>query len=172
MSNMHSTGLSWTTVLTAARRKTQNEVSGRHRGIREVGNTLCSNSRYVAPPAPSPFLAAVSASLLDDCSTPREDAATRRGGGRWGAAPRGIPRRRRRRKPAGVERTSQTDQRRHHRVDGFIQPIVFTMSLYQVLLFGTTYSIYTNMQSIFSNPPYNFSSEQVGLLFLVPGLGF
>lgn len=54
----------------------------------------------------------------------------------------------------------------------FIQPIVFTMSLYQAIIFGTTYSIYTNMQSIFGSPPYSFNSEQVGLLYLGPGLGF
>lgn len=46
------------------------------------------------------------------------------------------------------------------------------MSMYQALIFGTTYSIYTNMQSIYSAPPYNFSSEQIGLLYLGPGLGF
>lgn len=54
----------------------------------------------------------------------------------------------------------------------FAQPIVLTMSLYQALIFGTTYSIYTNMQSIFSDAPYNLNSEQVGLLYLGPGLGF
>ena len=54
----------------------------------------------------------------------------------------------------------------------FIQPIVFTMSLYQAIIFGTTYSIYTNMQAIFSDPPYSFNSEQIGLLYLGPGLGF
>jgi MFS family permease len=54
----------------------------------------------------------------------------------------------------------------------FVQPIVFTMSLYQAIIFATTYSIYTNMQSIFSEPPYNFTSEQIGLLYLGPGLGF
>ncbi|KIW35053.1 uncharacterized protein PV07_01779 [Cladophialophora immunda] len=54
----------------------------------------------------------------------------------------------------------------------FVQPIVLTMSMYQALIFGTTYSIYTNMQSIYSEPPYNFSSEQIGLLYLGPGLGF
>lgn len=54
----------------------------------------------------------------------------------------------------------------------FIQPIVLTMSLYQALIFGTTYSIYTNMQDIYSSPPYNFSSSKVGLLYLAPGLGF
>ena len=54
----------------------------------------------------------------------------------------------------------------------FIQPIVFTMSLYQAIIFGTTYSIYTNMQPIFNAAPYNFNPEQVGLLYLGPGIGF
>jgi multidrug resistance protein len=54
----------------------------------------------------------------------------------------------------------------------FIQPIVLTMSFYQALIFGTTYSIYTNMQNIYSDPPYNFNSEQIGLLYLGAGLGF
>ncbi|KAI7108075.1 MFS general substrate transporter [Hortaea werneckii] len=52
-----------------------------------------------------------------------------------------------------------------------VQPIVLTMSSYQALLFGTTYSIYTNMQSIYGDE-YGFSTEQVGLLYLGPGLGF
>lgn len=54
----------------------------------------------------------------------------------------------------------------------FVQPIVLIMSLYQALIFGTTYSIYTNMQNIYSQEPYKFNSEQVGLLYLGPGLGF
>ncbi len=54
----------------------------------------------------------------------------------------------------------------------FVQPIVLTMSLYQAIIFGTTYSIYTNMQDIYSKMPYSFDSEQVGLLYLGPGLGF
>ena len=54
----------------------------------------------------------------------------------------------------------------------FVQPIVLTMSLYQAIIFGTTYSIYTNMQDIYSKQPYKFSSEQIGLLYLGPGLGF
>ena len=54
----------------------------------------------------------------------------------------------------------------------FVQPIVLTMSLYQAFIFGTTYSIYTNMQEIFSMMPYDFNSEQIGLLYLAPGLGF
>ncbi|KAL9615705.1 MAG: hypothetical protein Q9160_009322 [Pyrenula sp. 1 TL-2023] len=54
----------------------------------------------------------------------------------------------------------------------FIQPIVLTMSLYQAIIFGTTYSIYTNMQDIYSQDPYSFSTEQIGLLYLGPGIGF
>ncbi|KAK5106516.1 hypothetical protein LTS08_000635 [Lithohypha guttulata] len=54
----------------------------------------------------------------------------------------------------------------------FIQPIVLCMSLWQALIFGTTYSIFTNLQAIFSKAPYNFNSEQIGLLYLAPGLGF
>jgi hypothetical protein len=52
-----------------------------------------------------------------------------------------------------------------------IQPIVLTMSFYQALLFGTTYSIYTNMQEIYQGE-YGFDTEHVGLLYLGPGLGF
>jgi MFS family permease len=54
----------------------------------------------------------------------------------------------------------------------FVQPIVLIMSLYQAIIFGTTYSIYTNMQDIYSKLPYGFNSEQIGLLYLGPGLGF
>ena len=53
----------------------------------------------------------------------------------------------------------------------FMQPIVATMAVYQALVFGTTFSIYTNMQKIYSEL-YGFSTEQVGLLYLGPGLGF
>lgn len=53
----------------------------------------------------------------------------------------------------------------------FAQPIVFTMSIYQAIIFATTYSIYTNMQPIFSDK-YGFTTDQVGLLYLGPGLGF
>lgn len=53
----------------------------------------------------------------------------------------------------------------------FSQPIVAVMSVYQALIFGTTYSIYTNMQEIYSGS-YGFNTEQVGLLYLGPGLGF
>lgn len=51
------------------------------------------------------------------------------------------------------------------------QPIVLIMSAYQALIFGTTYSLYTNMQAIFEGD-YGFTTEQVGLLYLGPGLGF
>lgn len=54
----------------------------------------------------------------------------------------------------------------------FIQPIVLIMSAWQALIFGTTYSIFTNLQAIFSKAPYGFNSEQVGLLYLGPGAGF
>ncbi|KAL5113341.1 hypothetical protein ACEQ8H_008787 [Pleosporales sp. CAS-2024a] len=53
----------------------------------------------------------------------------------------------------------------------FSQPIVATMAAYQALIFGTTYSIYTNMQPIYQDM-YGFSTEQVGILYLGPGLGF
>lgn len=51
------------------------------------------------------------------------------------------------------------------------QPIVLVMSTYQALIFGTTYSIYTNMQPIYGGE-YGFTTEQVGLLYLGPGIGF
>ncbi|KAF2435692.1 MFS general substrate transporter [Tothia fuscella] len=51
------------------------------------------------------------------------------------------------------------------------QPIVIVMSLYQALIFSTTYSLYTNMQDVYSGE-YGFSTEQVGLMYLGPGLGF
>jgi predicted MFS family arabinose efflux permease len=52
-----------------------------------------------------------------------------------------------------------------------MQPIVLVMSTYQALIFGTTFSIYTNMQPIYGDN-YGFSTEKVGLLYLGPGLGF
>jgi multidrug resistance protein len=52
-----------------------------------------------------------------------------------------------------------------------MQPIVLVMAIYQALIFGTTYSIYTNMQPIYSDL-YGFETEKVGLLYLGPGLGF
>jgi len=53
----------------------------------------------------------------------------------------------------------------------FTQPIVLIMAIYQAVLFGTTYSLYTNFQAIYSGI-YDFSTLQVGLLYLFPGLGF
>jgi hypothetical protein len=53
----------------------------------------------------------------------------------------------------------------------FIQPIVLTLSLYQALIFGTTYSLYTNFEAIYSGI-YGFNTEQVGLMYLFPGIGF
>lgn len=54
----------------------------------------------------------------------------------------------------------------------FTQPIVATMALYQAIIFATMYTLYTNLQDIYSEPPYNFNSTKVGLLYLGPGLGF
>ena len=53
----------------------------------------------------------------------------------------------------------------------FLQPIVFTMALYQAITFATTYSLYTNFQDIYSGH-YGFNTTQVGLLYLGPGIGF
>lgn len=53
----------------------------------------------------------------------------------------------------------------------FAQPIVATMAVFQALIFGTTYSLYTNMQDIYQGK-YGFTTEQVGLMYLGPGLGF
>lgn len=50
-------------------------------------------------------------------------------------------------------------------------PIVLTMSLYQALIFSTTYSLYTNFEDIYGGQ-YGFNTEQVGLVYLGPGLGF
>lgn len=53
----------------------------------------------------------------------------------------------------------------------FTQPIVFIMAIYQAVIFGTNYSLYTNFQAIYGNL-YGFSPTQVGLVFLAPGAGF
>lgn len=53
----------------------------------------------------------------------------------------------------------------------FTQPIVITMALYQALLFAITYSMYTQFQSIYGDL-YGFSTLQVGLTYLGPGIGF
>ena len=54
----------------------------------------------------------------------------------------------------------------------FTQPIVFTMAAYGAVIFAVTYSLFTNMQSIFSEEPHNFSTLQVGLLYIGPGSGY
>ena len=53
----------------------------------------------------------------------------------------------------------------------FAQPIVFTMAMYQAILYGTMYALYTNYPTIFGSEPYMFSSLSVGLLYLAPGFG-
>ena len=53
----------------------------------------------------------------------------------------------------------------------FTQPIVLTMAVYQAVLFGTTYSLYTNFQAIYGDL-YSFDTTTVGLMYLGPGLGF
>jgi len=53
----------------------------------------------------------------------------------------------------------------------FTQPMVLIMATYQALIFATTYSLYTQFQSIYGDD-YGFSTIQVGLCFLAPGLGF
>ncbi|PSR81214.1 major facilitator superfamily domain-containing protein [Coniella lustricola] len=50
------------------------------------------------------------------------------------------------------------------------QPIIFTMSVYQALIFSTTYSLYTNFEDIYGKI-YGFNTEQVGLAYLGPGFG-
>lgn len=53
----------------------------------------------------------------------------------------------------------------------FTQPIVLTMAAYQALLFSITYSLFTQFESIYGEG-YGFSTLQVGLVYLGPGLGF
>jgi MFS family permease len=53
----------------------------------------------------------------------------------------------------------------------FTQPIVLTMAAYQALIFATTYSLYTQFSSIYGGD-YGFSTVQIGLTYLAPGLGF
>ncbi|CZR50765.1 related to multidrug resistant protein [Phialocephala subalpina] len=54
----------------------------------------------------------------------------------------------------------------------FTQPIVLTMAAYQALLFAITYSLYTQSESIYGEDGYSFSTLQLGLVYLGPGLGF
>ena len=53
----------------------------------------------------------------------------------------------------------------------FLQPIVLTMAMYQAVLYGTMYALYTNYPTIFGSDPYGFSSLEIGLLYLAPGAG-
>jgi multidrug resistance protein len=53
----------------------------------------------------------------------------------------------------------------------FYQPNVLILSSFQAIIFGTTYTIYAQMHEIFSEPPYDFSTEQIGYLFIGAGLG-
>lgn len=53
----------------------------------------------------------------------------------------------------------------------FVQPIVATVAVYQALILGTMYSIFTNMQAIYGKDGYGFDTEKVGLMYLAPGLG-
>lgn len=53
----------------------------------------------------------------------------------------------------------------------FFQPIVIALSCYQALIFSITYTIYTQLQDIFAQDPYNFDTEHVGLLYLPFGVG-
>lgn len=54
----------------------------------------------------------------------------------------------------------------------FTQPIVLVMSTYIAVLFGTTYSLWTNFEPIYGKTGYGFSTTQVGLMYLGPGIGF
>ena len=53
----------------------------------------------------------------------------------------------------------------------FTQPVVITMAIYQAIVFGTVYSLYTNFEAIYGER-YGFNTTQVGLVYLGPGLGF
>ena len=53
----------------------------------------------------------------------------------------------------------------------FTQPMVFTMATYQAVIYGTTYTLYTNFEDIYGKG-YGFDSNRVGLMYLGPGLGF
>ena len=53
----------------------------------------------------------------------------------------------------------------------FTQPIVFITAIYQAMIFGTNYSLYTNFETIYGGF-YGFSTTEVGLVYLAPGVGF
>ncbi len=46
----------------------------------------------------------------------------------------------------------------------FTQPIVFTMAMYQAIIFAIVYTLYTNFQDIYSGI-YGFNATQVGLTY-------
>ncbi|KAF3771349.1 hypothetical protein M406DRAFT_35096 [Cryphonectria parasitica EP155] len=52
------------------------------------------------------------------------------------------------------------------------QPIVFTMSVYQALIFTSMYSLYAEYSNIWSGSPYFFDQSQLGWAYLAPMLGF
>jgi multidrug resistance protein len=54
----------------------------------------------------------------------------------------------------------------------FTQPIVFTMAVYQAILFGTNYSLYTNFEDIWGANGYGYSTTGVGFMYLGFGAGF
>lgn len=58
----------------------------------------------------------------------------------------------------------------------FTQPVILIMSIYQALIFSTTYSLYTQFQPIYGQSKdrdgYGFNTIQIGLAYLGPGLGF
>lgn len=54
----------------------------------------------------------------------------------------------------------------------FTQPVVFVTAIYQAMLFGTNFTLYTNFQAVYGAQGYGFSTTQVGLMFLGPGIGF
>ena len=45
------------------------------------------------------------------------------------------------------------------------------MALYQAILFGTSYTLFTNFDDIWGKG-YGFNSTKVGLMYLSPGIGF
>lgn len=54
----------------------------------------------------------------------------------------------------------------------FTQPIVFIMAVYQAIIFGTNFILYTNFPAIYGPEGYGFSTTQVGLMYLGPAVGF
>lgn len=54
----------------------------------------------------------------------------------------------------------------------FTQPIVFTMAIYQAIIFASMYTLFTSMEQTYKMKPYSFDTVQIGLLYLFPGVGF